>query len=236
MANLGSHLVNPAVFEDIQTKIDDDTKIRDQLRDITQALEKKQRYISSALTNVPTLQGDEANAALEQIRTKTLQDMIMQVQDLARIASQHPYYKFDSMWNRQMQEVVFAICLVHWYRSPSTGLEGELLTIEQVGSILEIPVNVKDRDQFHLTIEEYLHALIMLIDELARVARISVTCGNFRRPVIISQFAKDLHAGFQILNLKNDSLRRRSDSIKYKVREIEDVIYDLTLRGLLPKA
>lgn len=28
---------------------------------------------------------------------------------------------------------------------------------------------------------------------------------------------KDLHAGFQILNLKNDSLRRRSDSIKYNV-------------------
>lgn len=33
----------------------------------------------------------------------------------------------------------------------------------------------------------------------------------------ISQFIKDVHAGFQILNLKNDSLRRRSDAIKYKV-------------------
>ncbi len=46
----------------------------------------------------------------------------------------------------------------------------------------------------------------------------SVTLGDYDRPPQISQFIKDVHAGFQILNLKNDSLRRRSDSIKYSVR------------------
>lgn len=63
---------------------------------------------------------------------------------------------------------------------------------------------------------------------------------------------KDLHAGFQMLNLKNDSLRRRVDSIKYnvspflllqsswllicgQVKKIEDVVYDLSLRGLIPR-
>jgi len=69
----------------------------------------------------------------------------------------------------------------------------------------------------------------------ARLARNSVTLGNYTRPLLISQFIKDLHAGFQILNLKNDSLRRRSDSIKYKVREVEDVVYDLSLRGLIKR-
>lgn len=29
-----------------------------------------------------------------------------------------------------------------------------------------VPVNLKDRDEFHLTIEEYLLSLISLIDEL----------------------------------------------------------------------
>ena len=29
-----------------------------------------------------------------------------------------------------------------------------------------VPVNVKDRDTFHITIEDYLHGLISLIDEL----------------------------------------------------------------------
>ena len=93
-------------------------------------------------------------------------------------------------------------------------------------------VNLKDRDAFHLSIEEYLQALISLIDELvsrpshldastkilqARLAVNSVTLGDYDRPLQISNFIKDLHAGFQILNLKNDSLRRRSDSIKYSV-------------------
>ena len=53
----------------------------------------------------------------------------------------------------------------------------------------------------------------------ARLAVNSVTLGDYRRPLQISQFIKDIHAGFQILNLKNDSLRRRSDSIKYSVSQ-----------------
>lgn len=56
-----------------------------------------------------------------------------------------------------------------------------------------------------------------LIEVQARLAVNSVTLGDYGRPLQISQFVKDLHAGFQILNLKNDSLRRRSDSIKYNV-------------------
>jgi hypothetical protein len=97
-------------------------------------------------------------------------------------------------------------------------------------------VNLKDRDAFHLTIEEYLLALVSLLDELARLARNSVTLGDYARPLQISKFIKDVHAGFQILNLKNDVLRKRSDGIKYRVKEVEDVVYDLSLRNLIPKA
>jgi predicted translin family RNA/ssDNA-binding protein len=99
-----------------------------------------------------------------------------------------------------------------------------------------VPVNLKDRDAFHISIEEYLQSLITLIEELARLAVNSVTLGDYQRPLQISQFVKDIHAGFQILNLKNDSLRRRSDSIKYNVKKIEDIVYDLSLRNLVTKS
>jgi hypothetical protein len=129
---------------------------------------------------------------------------------------------------------------------------GHLLSIDDVGAVLKIPVNLKDKDAFHLTVEEYLQSLITLIDELvsrtkglahcfhadstkARLAINSVTMGDYERPLQISAFIKDVHAGFQILNLKNDSLRRRSDSIKYSVKKVEDVVYDLSLRNLIPK-
>lgn len=34
------------------------------------------------------------------------------------------------------------------------------------------------------------------------------------------------------LNLRNDALRRKFDSLKYELKRCEDVVYDLTLRGL----
>lgn len=63
----------------------------------------------------------------------------------------------------------------------------------------------------------------------------SVTMGNTELTVRISQFIKDLFAGFQLLNLKNDIVRKRVDAVKYHVKKVEDVIYDLSLRNLIPK-
>ncbi|OAX76960.1 hypothetical protein ACJ72_08746 [Emergomyces africanus] len=110
------------------------------------------------------------------------------------------------------------------------------MTIEEVGEFLGVPVNLKDQDSFHLSIEEYLQALISLVEELSRLAVNSVTLGDYSRPLQISKFVSDLQAGFQLLNLKNDSLRKRSDGIKYSVKKVEDVVYDLSLRNLVPKS
>jgi hypothetical protein len=44
----------------------------------------------------------------------------------------------------------------------------------------------------------------------------AVTSGDFSRPVRIGKFLKELYSGFQLLNLKNDSLRKRFDGIKVK--------------------
>ncbi len=78
-------------------------------------------------------------------------------------------------------------------------------------------------------------ALAGLTDELSRLSVNSVTLGDNDLAVRISAFVKDLHAGFQLLNLKNDFLRKRVDGIKYAVKKVEDVVYDLSLRNLIPK-
>lgn len=57
----------------------------------------------------------------------------------------------------------------------------------------------------------------------ARLAVNSVTLGDYQRPLQISKFIKELHAGFSLLNLKNDILRRKSDGIKYAVCLIENL-------------
>lgn len=100
---------------------------------------------------------------------------------------------------------------------------------------LTVPTNLKDRDAFHITIEEYLLALTDLTQELSRLATNAVTLGDFGLPLTISAFIKDLFAGFQLLNLKNDILRKRADAVKYDVKRVEDVVYDLSLRGLIKR-
>lgn len=112
---------------------------------------------------------------------------------------------------------------------------GRLLTLEDAGSIFAVPTNVKDRDVFHLTLEEYLLSLTDLTSDLSRLATNAVTMGDFELPLTISSFIKDLFAGFQVLNLKNDILRKRADAVKYDVKRVEDVVYDLSLRGLVKR-
>jgi len=170
---------------------------------------------------------------------KRLRDSI---QGLIRIVKDYPYYKYNGIWSRDIQNVTFLVLFQGWLqRSYAPGnAENSLLTIEEVGGVLGIPVNLKTEDKFHLTIEEYLHAVLSLVEELVpfflcfspfspewravanmgmktRLTTNAVTQHDFLRPQMINRFIKDIHSSFQVLNLKNDSLRRRGDGLKYNV-------------------
>ncbi|KAH8599382.1 putative Translin-1 [Bisporella sp. PMI_857] len=232
-------MVDPKIFESLQTKIDEDAEVRDKIRSILQTLERQGRTAQSVLSRAHSTPAAHLQPVLNSAE-EAIAEEVTSIGNLAEATLNSPYYKYNGMWTRDVQNVIFSILFCGWLGGLG-GAElvpeaGKLLTIEEVGKVLNVPVNLKDQDAFHITIEEYLQSLITLIEELARLAINSVTLGDYQRPLQISQFVKDLHAGFQILNLKNDSLRRRSDSIKYNVKKIEDIVYDLSLRNLVPKA
>ncbi|KAK1255382.1 hypothetical protein MKX08_009377 [Trichoderma sp. CBMAI-0020] len=157
--------------------------------------------------------------------------------------------RYNNKWSRSVQHAIGTAIYCAWlggFPSTSSSSEpesaskpapeiGRLLTLEEVGVIFSVPTNLKDRDAFHLTIEEYLLSLIDLTQDLSRLATNAVTLGDFQLPLTISAFVKDLFAGFQLLNLKNDIIRKRADSVKYEVKRVEDVVYDLSLRGLIQR-
>lgn len=178
---------------------------------------------------------------------KIKDELVSHIQSLAKTASEQPYYKWNQTWTRSTQEAVSLILIRSWV---STEL---LLKPTEISELLSgmlprhcwygfisywnktVPVGEVTKDSFHISTEEYLLAVITLIEELSRLARNAVTIGEYGRPLAISRFIKDIHAGFQTLNLKNDILRKRSDGIKYRLKDVEDVVYDLSLRNLLPK-
>jgi len=229
MADVGSPSVNPAIFQHLQDKIDEEGKVRDELKDIIQTLEKQGRITQSILSRIHNVPSGKLHDVVLSPASAAITQQISTVQQLSSFASKHPYYKYHALWQREIQNLISSIQLRSWLETKV------LITIEDVGEMLSVPVNLKDRDAFHITIEDYLLALTHTIEELARLAPNSVTLSNFALPLQISKFIKDVHAGFQLLNLKNDTLRRRTDTIKYSVKKVEDVVYDLSLRGLLPK-
>jgi len=228
-------MIDQSIFENLQTKIDEESHVRDELQDIVQTLAKRGRSAQAILSRAHSTPAGQ----LTPILNEAAKEIRAQRDDIARlvsVASKHPFYKYNHIWSRELQNLVFSIQLCAWLG----GLPDEcdekpgFMMIEEVGGFLNVPVNLKDQDAFHLTIEEYLLALISLVEELSRLAVNSVTLGDYTRPLQISKFVSDLHAGFQLLNLKNDILRKRSDSIKYSVKKVEDVVYDLSLRNLIP--
>jgi hypothetical protein len=60
-----------------------------------------------------------------------------------------------------------------------------------------------------------------------------VALNDLSIPSEISSFLNEFYQCSQLLTLKNDGLRRKFDSIKYDVKKVEGVVYDLAVRGLL---
>ncbi|KAL8673803.1 MAG: hypothetical protein Q9168_001768 [Polycauliona sp. 1 TL-2023] len=227
-------MVDPTIFEQLQADIDNDSKVREEISNILQKRERQGKATKSTLSRAHSVPAAQLKEALGPARS-SIDDQVNTVRELSQLASKYPYYKYNYIWARHTQDVILAAVLSVWLGLYDEHAPGTLLTINDVASFMGLPVNVKDRDVFHITTEEYLLALTDLIEELARLAVNSVTLGDYQRPLQISKFVKDLHAGFQILNLKNDILRRKSDAIKYNVKKIEDVVYDLSLRNLIPR-
>ena len=48
----------------------------------------------------------------------------------------------------------------------------------------------------------------------------------------VSDFVNELYAGFQLLNLRNDGLRRKFDGIKYEINKLDQILYDISVRKL----
>ncbi|KAH7909029.1 Translin [Hygrophoropsis aurantiaca] len=143
---------------------------------------------------------------------------------LASLVPPNQFWRFKDMWSNSLRTAVYSAAFVEYLTS------GKLISLRDVAENLGIKEEWKDC--FSLAVEDYLHGLISLVNELSRLAVNAVTLGNFEEPIRISIFVKDIFAGFTMLNLKNDQLRRRFDSLKYDLKKIEEVVYDLSLRKL----
>lgn len=212
------------MFSYIQGFLSADQDVREDIRKVVQMLEQTARETLTVLQSVHQPSG------FKEIPTKCAKARELfctvrtQLADLKTKFPMEQYYRFHEHWRFVLQRLAFLAAFVVYLETET------LVTREEVAQILGIEV-VREKG-FHLDVEDYLAGVLIMASELSRLAVNSVTAGDYNRPLRISNFINELDSGFRLLNLKNDPLRKRYDGLKYDVKKIEEVVYDLSIRGL----
>lgn len=204
----------------LQTSLDADADLREQIKLHVKGIEVDVRSALSALNSIHV-----SSAVLLPDNTAAYKDIRVKLAALAAMIPDNQNYRFSDLWSRVLQQISF-MCALDTYLK-----EKRIATPQDLVAFTDVPFNQPSAG-LHFTIEEFLHGSVSLSNELSRLAVTSVIGGHFDRPREISQFLSDLHSSFQLLNLKNDSLRKRFDGMKYDLKKVEEVVFNLQLRGL----
>ncbi|KAJ1912054.1 Translin-1 [Mycoemilia scoparia] len=214
------------IFEKIQKKFDQDTELRESLKKIVNELEQALTVTKVKLQKIHSIKSTEFPELVKSLEPNfaTIREKLAPLKALELDV----LYRLSGIWFHAMQVTSFVVALTVYLD------RGELAGVDDVEKYLGVKVTVDNNpiSEFRMSIEEYILGLLSLPNELSRLAINSVTAGNFELPKQISTFVNNLNMAFQQLNLKNDSLRRNFDAIKYDVKKIEEVIYDISVRSL----
>ena len=129
------------------------------------------------------------------------------------------FHRYADIWHTQLQMASMVAVILDFI------LNGSLASMDKVKSMIG--------ENIQLPIEDYLMGVCNAVAELARLSLNRVIQNDFETPGKCLEFASNVFEGFKELNLRNDFLRRRYDGMKYDVKKMEDILYDLSIRGLL---
>lgn len=197
-----------AQFEPLFAQLERERELSDAIREKAKDLDRLYRSLSSLLNSVHSNKGSEFAKIAE--RSLPLWSQVRaKVAELAELIPEDGFYRWCDEFSQPLRNLTSSIALIVLLNT------GGLVTKHQASQVLGLG-SVKE-SKIHLATEDYLHALINTINDLPRLAVNSVTLGDYRTPVRLATFVKQLHSAFQLLNLKNDSLRKRFDSLKVYV-------------------
>ncbi|KIK03351.1 hypothetical protein K443DRAFT_676835 [Laccaria amethystina LaAM-08-1] len=216
--------MDPQDLETLNVLLDRDVELRENIKDQVNEFDKKTRTMVGLLNKIhSTPCFGEVPSLLDSVKPvlTSCQEITAAI---ASIVPPNQLWRWKELWSNSLRTAVFAAALIEYLSNR------RLITLPKVAQTLGLKDEWQDR--VALPAEDYLHGIISLVNELSRLAVNAVTLGNFDEPIRISIFVKNLFAGFSMLNLKNDTLRRRYDGLKYDIKKIEEVVYDVSLRRL----
>jgi len=216
-----------AMFTSFREEMETENELKEKIRLIVRDLEQKARDILLVMQKIHH-QGSTKFADICTKARNEFEQVRVLYDQLSKCISPQEYFKYADHYRFINQRFVYVAALLVYLES------GTMISKEEAAKFIGISANRSEK--FYLDLEDYLSGLLQVAPELSRLAVNCVTVGDYERPLKISAFLNDLDAGFRLLNLKNDSLRKRFDGLKYEVKKVEEVVYDLTIRSLFKTA
>ncbi|EGC33538.1 hypothetical protein DICPUDRAFT_88722 [Dictyostelium purpureum] len=209
-----------SVFEKFSVDLEKEFQIREQIKDIVKNIEPVERKLSTLVQQYHSV---SCTTTYQHLLTE-IEPLKIQIDQLKSLIKPELYFKYREYWKFSLTNISFSLLFSYWIEKK------QLLKIEELQSLLNLEENKPGA--FSLELEDYLIALCNLSNELSRYCLNCVIRQDYETPSAISKFESDLFAGFRLLNLKNDIVRKRYDSMKYDLKRIEEVVYDISVRGL----
>ncbi|XP_010553363.1 PREDICTED: translin-like [Tarenaya hassleriana] len=209
-------------FEEFRVQLEGSASLRERIRAVVMEIESATRLIQANLLLVHQLR--PVSEVLEKAKEKigALKDLYSQLSEVLRDCSGQ-YYRYHGDWRSETQTVVSQLAFMHWLET------GTLLAHIEAEEKLGL-----NSSEFGLDTEDYLVGVCFMSNDMPRYVVNRVTAGDYDCPRKVLNFLTDLHAAFRMLNLRNDFLRKKFDSMKYDLRRVEEVYYDVKIRGLAP--
>ncbi|GAB0090217.1 Translin [Sergentomyia squamirostris] len=214
------------IFTKFQESLNTEQELREAIRLIVKEIDQSAKAAGIALQIIHTSISEISQGCLK--ARGHFAECQKGYRKLAEIIPAGQYYRYSDHWHFLTQKLVSLVALTVYLEA------GFLVSRETVGEVLGLEIT--QTNGFHLELEDYLIGVLQMVTELARFAVNSVTLGDYHRPLMISRFVADLNAGYRLLNLKNDGLRKKFDALKYDVKKIEEIVYDVSIRKLASDA
>lgn len=132
------------------------------------------------------------------------------------------FFQYHDIWKNTLQHSAYACVLLEFILTEN--LASKERVVELLGAEVRLPL------------EDYLWGVCQAVSDLPRMAMNRVTLGDYATPRRNAQFAANVFDAFLQCNFRNDFLRKKFDGMKYEVKKLEELIYDLSVRGLLKEA
>ncbi|XP_055809009.1 uncharacterized protein LOC129877519 [Solanum dulcamara] len=207
-------------FEEFRHRLEESGNLRERIRTVATEIDSVTRLIYASLLLVH--QSRPVAEVIEKAKSQigVLKELYSR---LAEVLHECPgqYYRYHGDWKSETQTVVSLLAFMHWLETGTLVLHSEVE--EKLGLT---------PTEFGLDVDDYLIGICFMSNELPRYVVNQVTAGDYDCPQKVLKFLTDLHAAFRMLNLRNDFLRKKFDGMKYDLRKVEEVFYDVKIRGL----